>query len=134
MYASYILTSCLAAIAAAKTIPVSVSNATIGLVFTPASLTADVGDVVTFHFFPRNHSVAQGSLEAPCKPLAANSFFSGFVPIANGTSNTTFSITIADKNPIWYYCSQAKHCNAGMAGVINPPYGYHESLTQLLLT
>lgn len=26
-----------------------------------------------------------------------------------------------DTKPIWYYCGQVGHCQAGMVGVINPP-------------
>jgi plastocyanin len=121
MYAQTFLVHCLAAVVAAKTISVDVSNSTVGLVFNPNTVTADVGDLVTFHFYPKNHSVVQGSLEEPCAPLASGSFFSGYVPTAVGPSNTTFTIPIKDKNPVWFYCSQAKHCIFGMAGVINPP-------------
>jgi len=121
MLASNLLVSSLVAYAAAKNINIAVSNATAANIMIPASVTADKGDTVTFHFFPRNHDVIQGSLEKPCQPLAGG-FNSGFIPSAAGEANSSFIINIADTNPIWYYCSQATHCNLGMAGVINPPY------------
>jgi len=45
-------------------------------------------------------------------------FFSGFMPVKDQMG--VFTIWVNDTNPIWFYCSQAKHCQAGMVGVINP--------------
>ena len=67
-----------------------------GLTFDPDTLTAAVGDTVT-------------------------SFFSGGIKTASGENEETFSITVTDSKPIWYYCGFPGHCGAGMAGVINPP-------------
>ncbi|KAH7413467.1 Cupredoxin [Cadophora sp. MPI-SDFR-AT-0126] len=92
-----------------------------GLTFDPNSLTASVGDTVEFHFFPATHSVAQSSFAAPCAPLNDTSFFSGGFKTASGENEQTFSITVNDTKPIWYYCGFPGHCGAGMAGVINPP-------------
>lgn len=91
-----------------------------GLVFSPNSTTAAVGDTVTFHFYPRAHGVARSSYASPCAAMD-NGFNSGFVKVANGESDTTFTITINNTDPIWYYCPQGDHCQAGMVGVINPP-------------
>ena len=68
-------------LALAKNIPISVGKG--GLVFNPESVTADVGDLLQFSFYPLNHSVAQGSLSAPCQPLAGG-VYSGFMPVATG--------------------------------------------------
>ena len=57
-----------------------------GLIFTPNSMTANVGDQVQFNFYPQNHSVAQSNFANPCVPLNNNAIFSGFFPVANGTS------------------------------------------------
>ena len=65
----------------AKTIPIGVGEG--GLVFNPSSVTADIGDVLQFHFYPRNHSVVQGSFSSPCQPLAGG-VYSGFVVVAAG--------------------------------------------------
>ncbi|THX67099.1 hypothetical protein D6D05_09978 [Aureobasidium pullulans] len=91
-----------------------------GLVFSPNSTTAAVGDIVTFHFYPRAHGVARSSYSSPCAAMD-NGFNSGFVKVASGESNTTFTITVNNTDPIWYYCPQGDHCQAGMVGVINPP-------------
>ncbi|KAJ5715281.1 uncharacterized protein N7483_012462 [Penicillium malachiteum] len=91
-----------------------------GFSFDPASLSASVGDTVEFHFYPQNHSVAQASFDDPCHPLNSSGFFSGFVPTSE-ESKTVFTLTINNTDPIWYYCGQEGHCQAGMVGVINPP-------------
>ena len=94
-----------------------------GLSFTPETTVAAVGDTLTFHFFPRHHSVVRGPYETPCSySTAANdTFFSGFIPSTSGAASQTFTVTVKDTKPMWYYCSQASHCQLGMAGVVNPP-------------
>lgn len=50
-----------------------------GLIFNPNSVTAAVGDMVEFTFYPMNHSIAQSSFSAPCVPLSSGmGLFSGF--------------------------------------------------------
>ena len=118
--------------------------------FNPEVVNAAVGTQILFQYYPRvsqakvldtlvhlafplldtsadviisddfqNHSVAQGSFQSPCSPLD-NGFFSGYVPSAAGEAPNSFVITVQDTNPIYYYCSQASHCQAGMIGIINP--------------
>ena len=52
-----------------------------------------------------------------------NAFFSGFMPTNASLGATskvlTYTIRVMDKKPVWFYCSQAKHCQAGMVGAIN---------------
>jgi plastocyanin len=91
-----------------------------GTKFTPNSLTASAGDTVEFQFFPANHSVVQSSFQEPCVP-SSNALFSGFVPVKSGVGSQSWTLKINNTNPIWLYCAQAKHCQAGMAIVINPP-------------
>ncbi|KAK6001216.1 hypothetical protein QM012_002547 [Aureobasidium pullulans] len=98
-----------------------------GLVFSPNSTTAAVGDTVTFHFYPRAHGVARSSYASPCAAID-NGFNSGFVQVASGESATTFTITINNTDPIWYYCPQGDHCQAGMVGVINPPSSGNQNI------
>lgn len=122
----------------AKTISIGVGEG--GLVFKPESVTADVGDLLQFSFYPRNHSVAQGSFSSPCQPLAGG-VYSGFVPVAAGKGvcpqeinrssqstfqadciqNSTFQVTVNSTDPIYLYCSQVEHCEKGMAMIVNPP-------------
>ncbi|KAF8477241.1 Cupredoxin [Kalaharituber pfeilii] len=97
--------------------------------FYPEELQAKVGELVQFQFWPRNHSVAQSTFNEPCKPIgdsaSANGtvgFFSGFMPVtAEDEFMPTFTITVNQTGPIWYYCATGPHCQRGMAGVINPP-------------
>jgi len=94
-----------------------------GLSFVPNSVEAATGDTVTFKFWPKNHSIAQGPFTSPCAPVD-NGFWSGYVPTSDNTSasTTTFMYTVQNASaPVWYYCTQAKHCQSGMVGVINPP-------------
>ncbi|PKX88818.1 cupredoxin domain-containing protein [Aspergillus novofumigatus IBT 16806] len=92
-----------------------------GLTFDPDTLSVSPGSKVEFHFYPGNHAVAQGAFSKPCHPFNQSSFFSGFIPATDGESPEVFTLTVNDTNPIWYYCPQVGHCQAGMVGVINPP-------------
>lgn len=110
-----------AALAAEHT--VSVSDKSGALTFTPDTVQAAQGDSVVFHFWPKNHSVAQSTFAKPCEPMA-NGMWSGFVPTTDTAKAASTSYTFQVKNasaPIWFYCSQGKHCQGGMVGVINPP-------------
>ncbi|KAF2461841.1 hypothetical protein BDY21DRAFT_277218 [Lineolata rhizophorae] len=95
--------------------------------FMPDTIHAAVGDRVQFQYNPMNHSVVQAAFDTPCQPLmetnpnATNAFFSGFMPAASTEGTLTFTIDIMDEMPKWYYCSQGRHCQGGMVGVINPP-------------
>ncbi|KAJ5935212.1 hypothetical protein N7466_004759 [Penicillium verhagenii] len=92
-----------------------------GFTFDPDTLTVSAGDKVEFHFYPGNHSVAQSSFAKPCQPLSDTSIFSGFVAPTSGESDMVFTLTVNDTDPIWLYCAQIGHCQAGMVAVINPP-------------
>jgi plastocyanin len=102
---------------------VAVGTKTGELIFKPDSITAAEGDTVSFHFWPKNHSIAQAAFNSPCAPMD-NGFWSGFVPTMDtqNTANWTFTYEVTNASkPIWFYCTQGKHCQAGMVGVINPP-------------
>lgn len=46
---------------------------------------------------------------------------SGFVPENTNTSVArSFSFIVRDSEPIYFHCSQATHCQAGLVGIINP--------------
>ncbi|KAF2875145.1 Cupredoxin [Massariosphaeria phaeospora] len=93
-----------------------------GLKFEPSTITAAEGDHVIFEFYAKNHSVAQGAFNSPCKP-SDGGFWSGFVPASGTTPNeTTFMYTVANASaPIWVYCTQGSHCQSGMVAAINAP-------------
>jgi hypothetical protein len=56
-------------------------------------------------------------------PNKTDAFFSGFMPASatggNSSQLLTYTIRVSDTKPIWFYCSQGKHCQAGMVGAIN---------------
>ncbi|KAL1841312.1 hypothetical protein VTJ49DRAFT_7149 [Mycothermus thermophilus] len=92
------------------------------LKFDPEVVHASIGDTIRYNFFAKNHSIVESSFAAPCEPLEEG-IFSGFVPTDSEDipSATSFTITVHDTKPHWLYCSQGKHCQSGMAHVINPP-------------
>ncbi|KAL0948374.1 hypothetical protein HGRIS_010956 [Hohenbuehelia grisea] len=96
------------------------------LTYSPANISASVGDTVTFEFRSKNHTVTQSSFLNPCLSQAETSlgtqigFDSGFQPVSAGaTSFPTFQIKINDTVPIWGYCRQGDHCVKGMVFSIN---------------
>jgi len=111
-----------------------------GLNFEPNNVFANVGEVVEFKFLPKNHSVAQSSFDAPCKPLLDNSgmqtgFFAGFNFFTpSGLATDVFQIKITDTNPVWIYCPQTtgNHCQNGMAMAINQKVDSGKTLTKYI--
>ncbi|KAI1462107.1 hypothetical protein F4805DRAFT_194135 [Annulohypoxylon moriforme] len=103
-------------------------NVTVGkggqLKFDPETLTAQPGDTVTYKFFAKNHAVAQSAFATPCQ-LQDKGIFSGFTPNTSPDveAPTTFTITVNDTKPLWFYCPQTNgnHCQSGMVHAINAP-------------
>jgi plastocyanin len=123
LYSTLFTAAALVGAAAAEQHVVAVSNKTGALVFVPDSIVAAQGDTVMFKFWPKNHSVAQSTFAEPCAPMA-NGFWSGYVPTTSTDAVASEIFTYEVKNasaPVWFYCTQGKHCQAGMVGVINPP-------------
>jgi plastocyanin len=91
------------------------------LTFSPANVTALVGEVLSFNFNPKNHSVTQSSFDQPCQPLKDGGFSSGFVPTPISPSGAVFELDVKDTKPLWFYCAQTNgnHCQTGMVGSVN---------------
>jgi len=96
-------------------------------VFSPDVTIADVGDTITFLFYPLNHSVVKMDPEFPCKPYEmihskGTGFWSGFQFLqAFRDPPPSYNITINDTQPLWFYCSAIDSCiKFQMVGVINP--------------
>lgn len=103
-----------------------------GLTFEPQMVTAAVGDTVEFHFWPQNHSVVAGDANSGCSPLSGGQgFFSGFMPVASGMGDMVFQVEVSDTNPVVFYCSQGRHCQNGMFGMINGDDSLLSSYTTL---
>ncbi|KAI0101888.1 Cupredoxin [Nemania sp. FL0031] len=106
---------------------VSVSSSNKSLAFYPDTLTADVGDMIQFQFLAGNHSVVQSNFDNPCTPIQshvanATGMFSGYMNVAASAATgmiPVYTMEVKDKTPIWIYCSQGKHCEAGMVMVVN---------------
>ncbi|KAJ4156084.1 hypothetical protein LMH87_001298 [Akanthomyces muscarius] len=108
-----------AVVANAKTIRVDVGKD--GLTFGPSGTKAAIGDQIEFHYFPKAHSVVQSGFKTPCQPLSGG-FASGFVPTEPKDAGlSTFTVTVKDDKPIWFYCGQTDHCKRGMVGSVNAP-------------
>ncbi|KAI5844356.1 hypothetical protein DFP73DRAFT_548977 [Morchella snyderi] len=92
--------------------------------FSPEQVFADVGDRVQFQFYPLNHSAVQADFNNPCIPIdnsTGKGFFSGFHPLPLNTEIVaTFTINVTSPDPIFFYCSQGRHCQHGFIGAINP--------------
>jgi plastocyanin len=78
------------ALSTGKVFDVNVGNLNAELIFEPDTVLALVGDIINFHFYPINHSVAQSSFDKPCQPLEGGvgqiPIFSGFLPVKDGES------------------------------------------------
>ncbi|RDX46854.1 hypothetical protein OH76DRAFT_805649 [Lentinus brumalis] len=98
------------------------------LTYTPNQLTGVAnGDVVQFQFLDKNHTVTQSTFAAPCSNITdatgtvtgVDSGFQFVDPAA--TSFPVWQITVNNAStPLWFYCRQAKHCQAGMVFAVNP--------------
>ncbi|KIY51952.1 hypothetical protein FISHEDRAFT_36092 [Fistulina hepatica ATCC 64428] len=90
------------------------------LIYEPAFITADVGDVVHFEVAARNHTVTQSTLEVPCTPLEGG-FTSGLYVFDRRYSNgKSYEITVNNTDPIWIHCEQIDACEKGMVFAVNP--------------
>ncbi|KAI1291627.1 Cupredoxin [Xylaria venustula] len=104
-----------------------------GLVYTPASIQAAVGDMVIFTFGSQNHTVTQSSFATPCDPLA-NGMDSNFQPNPNNTvvPAPQVAMQVMTTDPIWFYCKQTGHCGKGMVFSINPTAEKTQDLFQAM--
>ncbi|KAF2965461.1 hypothetical protein GQX73_g8116 [Xylaria multiplex] len=127
--AGVIATALLGLASAQKVHVVSVSSQTDKtlLAFTPNNIKADAGDMIQFQFLNGNHSVVQSNFDNPCTPIQAlvanaTGMFSGYMDVAASVSAgnfPTYTVEVKDEKPLWLYCSQGKHCQAGMVMVVN---------------
>ncbi|PTB37014.1 uncharacterized protein TrAFT101_007133 [Trichoderma asperellum] len=119
MLFSTLAVTALSAVASAKTIRIDVGKG--GLTFSPNDITAAVGDILEFHYHPKNHSVVAADFATPCKPKAEGGFYSGFFPTSGTENSKVFQVEVNSTTPIWFYCSQStgNHCAAGMVGAVN---------------
>lgn len=108
--------------AATQTVTV---GGTAGLIYSPSTIQANVGDMVEFEFQSQNHTVTQSAFAQPCVALAGG-MDSGFMPNINNSlavnpPKMAMQVTVA--TPLWFYCRQTGHCGKGMTFSINPQNG-----------
>lgn len=77
----------LAALTSAKTVRIDVGKD--GLEFSPSNAKAEMGDMLEFHFYPMQHSVALGMMDKPCEPMDGG-FYSGMMPTKDGEAVSFF--------------------------------------------
>ncbi|KAI1425569.1 Cupredoxin [Xylaria sp. FL1777] len=127
-FSTGVVATALMGLASAQTVHVvSVSSSNNSLAFYPDNLKANVGDMVQFQFLAGNHSVVQSNFDNPCTPIQAHvanqtGVFSGYMNVAASAASGTipvYTMEVTAATPLWIYCSQGKHCQAGMVLVVN---------------
>jgi len=102
-----------------------------GLVYTPDTIEAAIGDMVIFTFLEQNHTATQSAFTTPCEALAGG-MDSGFMPNINSSVNPApqmaMQVTVA--TPLWFYCKQKGHCGKGMTFSINPTQNKTQAMFQ----
>ncbi|KJZ78790.1 hypothetical protein HIM_01563 [Hirsutella minnesotensis 3608] len=95
-----------------------------GLVYSPPNIQMPVGGTVVWEFLSQNHTVTQSSFAKPCEKLEGG-FETGFMPNPNNTVNPPpqVAMQVMTDEPLWFKCSQGKHCAQGMVASINAKDG-----------
>ncbi|KAK0503538.1 hypothetical protein EDD18DRAFT_1040524, partial [Armillaria luteobubalina] len=66
---------------------------------------------------PSAQPATQSTFAAPCNKSGINS---GFVPIStNSTQFGQWTFTVDNTAPLWFFCAQMGHCEAGMVFAVN---------------
>jgi hypothetical protein len=86
------------------------------------------GDIVTFEFYPPDHSVWQAEYGSACVPYSyadkdheGKGFWFPTQWVSTPADATHFNITINDTQPIFFYCGAPGSCvDKFMVGAINP--------------
>jgi len=92
-----------------------------GLVYSPNTVEAVVGDTVLFTFMSANHTVTQSAFNTPCDKMDGG-IDSSFMPNPNNTVTPPpqMAVQVTTTTPTWFYCRQTGHCGKGMTFSINP--------------
>ncbi|KAL5417030.1 hypothetical protein PMIN04_007904 [Paraphaeosphaeria minitans] len=98
-----------------------------GFQFEPAELTnVSVGDIVTYEFYPLDHSVARAEYGSACVPYEytgkdRTGFWSQTQWVETASDITHWNLTVNSTEPIFYYCAAPDSCKGKrMVGAINP--------------
>ncbi|WEW54633.1 hypothetical protein PRK78_000053 [Emydomyces testavorans] len=121
--------------------------------FFPDDMKVPAGEMVQFQFHPRvsdafsskrwaccvltlhqNHSLVQSTFDRPCEPMGRSQrgmagIQSGFMPVEPGSRQMpVFTIMVNSTQPMWFYCSQGRHCQNGMVMAINAVAGSNRTI------
>jgi len=133
--ASAITPSLVSSVASASSTPTQSSGPQVHLIkagaggfkFTPQSVSnVSVGDIITFEFYPPDHSVARAEFGSACVPYEYTGMdkvgFWSTTQWVNTTEELThWNLTINSTEPIFFYCAAPQSCiEKHMVGVINP--------------
>ncbi|KAH7117998.1 hypothetical protein B0J11DRAFT_592558 [Dendryphion nanum] len=100
-----------------------------GFSFQPAELkNVQTGDIITFEFYPLDHSVARAEFGSACAPYeytgpekAGKGFWSGTKWLSDPMKPMYWNLTVPSTEPIFFYCAAPGSCKTHqMVGVINP--------------
>ncbi|KAH8727421.1 hypothetical protein GQ44DRAFT_788927 [Phaeosphaeriaceae sp. PMI808] len=98
-----------------------------GFHFEPNELkNVSIGDIVTFEFYPPDHSVARAEYESACVPYEYTGrnkigFWSETQWVETASEITHWNLTINNTEPVFYYCAAPNSCiGKRMVGAINP--------------
>jgi plastocyanin len=78
--------------------------------YTPESITAAVGDMVSFVFMQKNHTVTQSTFAKPCEKMDGG-MDSGFMPNPDGKAGVTWNMTVPSAEPLCTFPDITKTCN-----------------------
>ena len=67
--------------------------------YVPESITAKVGDMVSFVFMQKNHTATQSTFAEPCKKKEGG-MDSGFMPNPEGKPGVTWNMTVETEEPL----------------------------------
>jgi len=81
-------------------IPAAKLSVSIGsLAFTPDTVTAAIGDIIEFNFFPINNSATMGNFSRPCTPARVGGFHSGFYATDRGQNVIHYPVFLKETSP-----------------------------------
>ncbi|KAF2650675.1 hypothetical protein K491DRAFT_707444 [Lophiostoma macrostomum CBS 122681] len=92
------------------------------LVFSPPTVNASIGTVISFDFLSLNHTLTQSEFSNPCQ--ANGEFDTGFRQFnpANVSGSFVVEYEVTALEPQWFFCAQTlkkSHCHAGMVFSLN---------------
>ncbi|KAK6402295.1 hypothetical protein LTR95_019090, partial [Oleoguttula sp. CCFEE 5521] len=94
--------------------------------FSPNSINAQPGDIISFSFWPGDHSVIRAAFGYPCVPFeylfpGHPGFYSGIITENTTTEQQpTWNLTINDTGPVFFYCGAPGSCiGHAMLGEVN---------------